>query len=216
MSATSISSRYLMSSLLLPVTQAQSALATASVEESTGQYANLGLQLGEQSGYELALREQVQQLQTLTAGNSVVSTSLSTAQTALGSIGSSAKTTLSDLIAWTPEANTGATLRTIGQSALQELTALANTTAGGQYVFGGINSAVAPMADDYSTPTSAARTAVDSAFQAAFGVLPTDPAASSITAAQMQSFLWARSRRCSPAPTGRRIGPPPRMRTPRR
>ena len=55
-------------------------------EESTGQYADLGLQLGDQSGYELSLKEQVGQLQTLTTGNSVVSTSLSTAQNALQAI----------------------------------------------------------------------------------------------------------------------------------
>jgi flagellar hook-associated protein 3 FlgL len=56
-------------------------------------------------------------------------------------------------------------------------------------VFGGINSSVAPMADYYSTPSSAAKSAVDAAFQTAFGCLPTDPAAASITPAQMQAFL---------------------------
>ncbi len=97
-SPTFVSSQYLANSLLLPVTQAQSALTTAMTEESTGQYADLGLQLGDQSGYELALREQVQQLQTLTAGNSLVSMNLSTAQTALESVSSSAQSTLKDLI----------------------------------------------------------------------------------------------------------------------
>ena len=77
----------------------------------------------------------------------------------------------------------------MGQSALQGLIASTNATSGDQYVFGGINSSVAPMADYYSTPPSAAKTAVDAAFQAAFGVLPTDAAAASITPAQMQTFL---------------------------
>ena len=122
-------------------------------------------------------------------GNSVVSTSLSTAQNALSSMSSSAQSTLSDLIAWTPTANSGAPLQTMGQSALQGLIASANATSGDQYVFGGINSSVAPMADYYSTPTSTAQTAVDNAFQTAFGCLPTDAAAASITPAQMQDFL---------------------------
>ena len=77
----------------------------------------------------------------------------------------------------------------MGQSALQSLISGANTTSGDQYVFGGINSAVAPMADYYSTPTSAAKTAVDQAFQTTFGVLPTDPGAANISASAMQSFL---------------------------
>ena len=151
--------------------QAQSSLTTAMTEESTGQYADLGLQLGDQSGYELSLKEQVGQLQTLTSGNSLVSTSLSTAQAALSAISSSAQSTLNDLATWTPSANSGASLQNMGQSALQSLIASTNATSGDQYVFGGINSAVAPMADYYSTPPSAAKTAVDQAFETAFGVL---------------------------------------------
>jgi Bacterial flagellin N-terminal helical region len=75
-----VSTHYLANSLVAPVMQAQSSLTNAMTEESTGEYVNLGLQLGDQSGYELSLKEQVGQLQTLTTGNSIVSTSLSTAQ----------------------------------------------------------------------------------------------------------------------------------------
>ena len=189
MGANSVSSQFLASSLVAPVMQAQSSLTTAMTEESTGQYADLGLQLGDQSGYELSLKEQVGQLQTLTSGNSLVSTSLSTAQAALSAISSSAQSTLNDLATWTPSANSGASLQNMGQSALQSLIASTNATSGDQYVFGGINSAVAPMADYYSTPTSAAKTAVDQAFETAFGVSPNDPAAANISASAMQSFL---------------------------
>ena len=189
MSANFVSSQALANSLLLPIMQAQSSLATATTEESTGQYADLGLQLGEQSGYELSLKEEVGLLQTLTSNNSVVSTSLSTAQSALSAISSSAQTTLNDLTTWTPSANSGASLQNMGQSALQSLIASANATSGDQYVFGGINSTVAPMANYYSTPTSAAKTAIDQAFQTTFGMLPTDPAAANVSASAMQSFL---------------------------
>ncbi len=79
--ANSVSSQFLANCLVAPVTQAQSQLTTAMTEESTGQYADLGLQLCDQSGYELSLKEQVGLLQTLTTGNSAVSTSLSTTQT---------------------------------------------------------------------------------------------------------------------------------------
>jgi flagellar hook-associated protein 3 FlgL len=189
MAANFVSSQFLANSLVQPVMQAQSSLTTAMTEESTGQYANLGLELGEQSGYELSLKEQVAQLQTLTSNNSLVSTSLSTAQSALSAISSSAKTTLSSLTTWTPSANSGASLQNMGQSALQSLIASTNATSGDQYVFGGINSAVAPLADYYSTPASAAKTAVDQAFQTTFGILPSDPAAANISASAMQSFL---------------------------
>jgi flagellar hook-associated protein 3 FlgL len=189
MSANFVSSQALAMSLVQPVMQAQSSLTTAMTEESTGQYADLGLELGEQSGYELSLKEEVGQLQTLTSNNSIVSTGLSTAQSALSAISSTAQTTLNDLATWTPSANSGASLQNMGQSALQSLIASANATSGDQYVLGGINSAVAPMADYYSTPASAAKTAIDQAFQTTFGVLPSDPAAANISASAMQSFL---------------------------
>ena len=189
MSPTSISSQSLGATLIHSVTQAQSSLATAVTEETTGQYADLGLQLGDKAGYELSLKEEVQRLQALTAGDSLVTANLSGAQGALSAMSTSAQTTVNDLAVWTPSANSGAQLQTLGQSALQQLIASTNATAGDQYVFGGINSSVAPMADYFSTSTSAAKTAVDQAFQTTFGVLPTDPAASSITATQMQSFL---------------------------
>jgi flagellar hook-associated protein 3 FlgL len=189
MAANFVSSQFLANSLVAPVMQAQSALTTAMTEESTGQYADLGLQLGDQSGYELSLKEQVQQIQTLTSNNSIVSTSLSTAQSALSAIGLSAQTTLNDLTAWTPSANSGASLQNMGQSALESLISSTNATSGDQYVFGGINSAAAPMADYYSTPTSAGKTAIDQAFQTAFGTLPNDPAAANISASAIQSLL---------------------------
>jgi flagellar hook-associated protein 3 FlgL len=187
--ASFVSTQYLANSLVAPVMQAQSQLASAMTEESTGQYGNLGLQLGDQSGYELSLKERVGQLQTLTSGNSLVSTSLSTAQSALQSIQSVAQATVNDLAAWTQGDNSGASLENMGQSALQALIASTNATSGDQYVFGGINSAIAPMADYYSSPPSAAKTAIDDAFQTAFGVLPSDPAAADISASAMQSFL---------------------------
>ena len=125
-----VSTHYLANSLVGPVMQAQSSLTSAMTEESTGQYADLGLQLGDQSGRELSLKEQVGLLQTLTSGNSLVSSSLSTAQSALSTIQSRAQTTLNDLAAWAPSANSGASLQNMGQSALQSLIASANATSG--------------------------------------------------------------------------------------
>ena len=184
-----VSTNYLANSLVAPVMQAQSQLTSVMTEESTGQYADLGLQLGDQSGYELSLKEQVGQLQALTAGNTVVSTSLSTAQNALSAVQTTAQTTLDNLAGSTQDANSDVSLQDMGQSGLQSLISGANSTSGDQYVFGGINSAVAPIADYYSTPTSAAKAAIDQAFQTTFGVLPTDPGAANISASDMQSFL---------------------------
>ncbi len=190
MSANLVSSQYLANSLVLPVQQAQAQLTSAITEESTGQYADLGLQLGDQSGYELSLKEQVQQLQTLKTGNSVIATNLSTAQNALTSMSGSAQTTIQDLATWTASANSGAPLQTVGQTALQELVSSINATSADVYVFSGTNSGEAPLADTFSTTIS---NAAAQAFETTFGFAPTDAAAANITAAQMQSFLSSAS-----------------------
>ena len=178
MSAAAVSTRYLANSLLLPVQQAQAQLATAATEESTGQYADLGLQLGDQSGYELSLKEQIQQLQALTAGNSVVSTTLSTAQAALTSISTSAQTAAKDLATWIAgSSDSGSQMQAIGQTGLQALADAANATSGDVYVFGGVNSSKAPFTDS----SSAAQSAIASAFQSTFGVSLTSSAAANVT-----------------------------------
>ncbi len=84
--------------------------------------------------------------------------------------------------------DSGTQLQTIGQTALQELTSSANATSSGGYVFGGINSGTAPLADYFSTGSTAS-SAVETAFETTFGCSPTDAAAANITASQMQSFL---------------------------
>ena len=189
MSANFVSSQYLANALVAPVNQAQSALAKATVEMSSGEYANLGLQLGDQAGYELSLKQEVARIDALTASNAIVSTRLSTAQNALSSISDQAASTIKDLTSWTSAANSGQTLQTIGQSALQSLIASANATSGGSYVLAGVNTSAAPLSDYFSTPQSSAKTAVLNAFQSTFGFPPTSAAAASISPANMQAFL---------------------------
>lgn len=189
MTANFVSSQYLANALVAPLNQAQSLLATATQEMSTGQYSDLGLQLGDRSGYELSLKQQVAQINALTASNGILTANLSTAQSALTAINSAATTAATDLTNWNSATNSGATLQAIGQKALQSLIVSANASSGDVYVFGGINSATAPLADYYSSTTSSAKSAVDAAFQSAFGVLPTDTAASAISASAITSFL---------------------------
>jgi flagellar hook-associated protein 3 FlgL len=190
MTTSFVSTSYLGTALLPAIAQTQSSLTNLEIESSTGQYADLGLQLGDQSGYELSLKNQNDLLQTLTTGNDLITTNLTASQDALNSILTDAQNAVSSLTAWTASGTAAdATLQNLGVNALQSLIATANTTSSGQYVFGGVNSSVAPMADYFSSTPSAAKTAIDTAFQTAFGCLPTDAAASTITASQMQGFL---------------------------
>ena len=189
MNVNSVSTHYLATAMLPSIGQTQAQLAKLEIESSTGQYADLGLQLGNQSGFELSLRNDDDLLQSLTTANSITSTNLATAQTALGSLSTSAQSAMTQLTPLLNSADDSATLQTIGQSNLQQLIAVANTTSNGNFVFGGQNASAAPMDDYYASPTSAAKTAVDSAFQSYFGFSVVSSQASSITSAQMQNFL---------------------------
>src|SRR5579863_2534320 len=184
-----VSSSYLASALTQPVQQAQSALATAVAEMASGQFADLGLHLGAQSGQELSTRNMIGSLQSYSTDNAVVSSRLQSASTALATMRTGAQTALQSVAAWSSSGASGATLQTQGQTSLQELIAGANASSGDQYVFGGINSGAPPVSDYYATPTSSAKTAIDAAFQTQFGFAPTDPQAANITSSQMQTFL---------------------------
>jgi flagellar hook-associated protein 3 FlgL len=189
--ATAMVSTYSIgASALSSLARTQNQLTQLTAESSSGQYADLGLQLGDQSGYELSLRNQTNLLQSLTTANSLTVTNLKSAQTALDAIRTSAQTALTALTSATGgSTSVASTLQSAGTNALQSLIADANVTSNGQYVFGGDNTGVAPMADYFSATTSTAKSAIDAAFQSTFGFSPTSASASTITASQMQTFL---------------------------
>jgi flagellar hook-associated protein 3 FlgL len=190
MTTSMVSTYSLGTAMLSSMARAQNELTQLTAESSSGQYADLGLQLGDQSGYELSLRNQTNLLQTFTTANTLTSTNLKAAQAALNSIRTTAESTVNTLTSTTAGTSSAATtLQTTGTNALQELISDTNTTANGQYVFGGENSGVAPMADYFSSTTSAAKSAIDAAFQSTFGFAPTSASASTISASAMQSFI---------------------------
>lgn len=189
MTINTVSSNYLATAMLPAVKQAQTQLATLQTETASGQYADLGLQLGAQSGYELSLRNQSNLLTSMTTANSITATNMTSAQNALTSIQSSASDSVKSLVALTSGANSPTTLQSLGTSNLQQLLALANTSSGGDYVFGGQNLTSAPLNNYFSSPSSTAKTAIDTAFQSYFGFSTTSPNVTTITATQLNSFL---------------------------
>jgi flagellar hook-associated protein 3 FlgL len=189
MTVSTVSSAYLSSALLPAVRQAQTQLSQLEVESATGQYADLGLQLGGQSGYELSLRAQDDLLQAITSANGIVAANMSTAQTALSSMLSSAQSVAQSLTQSSASIGAGSTLQSLGESNLQQLISLGNTTASGGYVFGGQNTHTAPLDDYFSQPSSTAKTAINAAFQSYFGFSVSSSQVADITSSQMQDFL---------------------------
>lgn len=183
-----ISTQYLSSSLQLSLMRMQTELATAQAESTTGQYADIGLQLGAQAGQEISLQNENGLLQTYTNSNASVATSMTSAQSALTSIQTQAQDTLQNLTQWTSSDDSGAQLQQLGASGLQSLISTANTSVNGQYVFGGINSSVAPMTNYFAAPANA-QTAIQSAFSTYLSGLSPPATAQTVTGAQMQTFI---------------------------
>lgn len=166
------------------VARMQSDIADANKELVTGRYADVGLVLGSRMGVAFGLRQGLEALTALRDGNDTTGGRLSSTQTILQQVQAGADSTLTAFTG-TPLDKRAAVIREAGKSQLAALVAALNTNAGGQQIFGGINTRETPIAAYEGTPPSAAKTAIDAAFQAAFGAVP----ASAVTPQQMAAFL---------------------------
>lgn len=166
----------------------QADLGRANTEVVTGRFADVGLQLGSRTGVSIALRQTSAELTALSDGNGTTSLRLSTTQSTLKQMQDAADSSVATLIGL-PPTQRAATLGAMAASQLGTLTALLNTTAGGQFVFGGTNTKQAPAASYDAVPASAGKTAVAAAFSTAFGFTQDDPRVATITGDQMSAFL---------------------------
>lgn len=186
---TYISTQSLTSPLRQSVMQTQSQLAQVQSEVSSGNYADIGLTLGGTTGTSLSLKSEIDNLTTLTNTNAFATTRLSATATALTSLVSSAQTVSTALVAAPTAGGSTSSVQQTATSALQQFIATMNTSVANQYVFSGDKTDTSPIADYFSSTTSSSKAAVDSAFQTTFGTSQTSAGASTITGAQMSSFL---------------------------
>jgi len=173
----------------LSITKLQTQLQDAQKELSTLRHADVGLTLGYRTGETISMRQEVERLQTITDTNGIAKNRLDASDVALKGLQSGAQEFLGNLFLARNGGITSKALADVAKNALLSFADAGNTTLNGTYVFGGINSDVKPIAAYNASPPSAAKTAVDNAFQAAFGMTQADANVSSITPAQMQAFL---------------------------
>lgn len=169
------------------VMEMQAELTARQKELSTQRVADAGLALGAHTGQVVALRRDHASLQAIIDSNATVAGRLDATQGALTGITDGAHQFLGVLIdaRSTPEKANVTLAR--AEEKLASLIGQLNATHAGQHLFAGINTGVAPIAA-YS-PGSTPKQAVDDAFLARFGFAQSDPAASSISGADMQDFL---------------------------
>ena len=185
---TYISTQSISTVLRQAVLKMQQDLSDSSSEATTGHYADTGLTLGGLTGQTLSLQTQASSLQTISTTNGVVSTRLSSTQTILASLQTAAQNILNSLIAGNNSNSDAGVIQSTAVNNLKTLTSSLNTTLGGDYIFGGINSSQQPI-NDYFAPGALNAQAVDTAFQSAFSTTQTGAGVSSISGAAMSSFL---------------------------
>ncbi len=183
MAISSVSTASLTSVLSQSVSTLQSQLSDAELEVSTGKDANVGLSLGASAGQDLSLQQQQSHLQTLTTTNNLAGTRLSTTQTALSTIQSTAQDFLNSIVSNESSDSASASLQSTATSDLKSLISGLNTSVNGDYVFAGTNTANAPISDYFSSSSSSA-SAVSSAIS---GGLSSD--LSTVSGSDMTDFL---------------------------
>lgn len=189
MKTMSVSSAAIASAAREAILKTQAALLPAQKEVATGRHADMGLALGRRAGHVISLRQDFARITGFVDMNAFATSRLDMTQTVLGEIRTSAEEFLSMLIS-APDGKVGAlALRYQAVAGLSGLIAGLNTSIGGQYIFGGINSDTPPIHDYFASPFSAGKEAVSDAFQAAFGMSTDDPNVATITAAEMEAFL---------------------------
>ncbi|WOJ88656.1 flagellar hook-associated family protein [Methylocapsa polymorpha] len=183
-----ISTQSISSSMRQSVLKMQSELAASQTELSTGDYADIGLSLGAQTGESVSLQAEGSFLKTISDTNSTVSTRLSTTQNVLSSLQSSAQNLLNSLIETNGATSNESTVQTTATGNLQSMLSSLNSSLNGEYIFAGENTGNAPITDYYGA-SAANKQAVDAAFSAAFGMSQSSAGVSGISGAAIQSFL---------------------------
>jgi flagellar hook-associated protein 3 FlgL len=181
-----ISTASLMNTPRAGVQRMQTEMMRLSREMSTGRMSDVGLNFGAATGRNVTLHVDLDSLSGLIASANAGSTRLELTQAALNEMRDGATSFLEALMSAGDANGSVTTLRQTADSALAGFITNANASGGHDYLFGGINASVPPLADYAGSPAAAA---VDAAFLAKFGVTQDDPAAAAITATDMADFL---------------------------
>ena len=178
----------MQNSMRQTVSESQSQLQKAQTEVSTGTFADQGIALGYQSGRSVNLTSEKSRLNSIVDSNSIVTQRLSASQSALSNMSSDIQTSMNSLIALSGS-DDKTLLNTTTQSLQSQLDAFiasGNTSANGEFLFSGINTANQPL-KTYDT-TSAAKASFNTAltnYMNANGI----GSMSNFTVAQMQDFV---------------------------
>jgi flagellar hook-associated protein 3 FlgL len=189
MSISHVSNVSIYNNLRTTVQRVRTEIVQREQEAVTGRHANVNLALGHKAGVPVALRVELDRLQSIVSENALVTQKLDMTQGALGNLVSANQLVIDGLVTAIGSQDSVAVAIEQARTTMAQFTATMNTSDGGQYLFAGINTDVRPLDDFLAQPAGAARTAFEAAFNGEFGFAPGDPAAATIDPASMEAFL---------------------------
>ena len=167
------------------IVRLQSELTDKTVEIATQRHADVGLALGADTGRSVGTRMDLSLVETLMVSNGSATARLEQTQAALSDLETLASEMMASLTAL-PPGNAAATTLTIqAQSSLDRFVDRLNASDGGSYIFGGQRTDARPMERFDGGPSAG----LEASFFARFGMLPSDPAVSTISPADMTDYL---------------------------
>lgn len=167
----------------------QTSLARSQKEFLTGRHADLASALGSRNSRSFTLVETRSSLEVTIASNNITASRLDAIQTTLGALLEGAQEMRKTVISAQPSEGDVTSQVSEARQALADLITKLNSSDANGFLFSGVNSDQTPISDYFSDPPSAAKTALDIAFNATFGFPQSSASVSGITSSQMQTFL---------------------------
>ncbi|MBO9097294.1 MULTISPECIES: flagellar hook-associated family protein [unclassified Rhizobium] len=188
MKLSAISSSAIQNAMRLTIKQSQNEMTKASLEATTGVYADMGVSLGGNISQSIDMTRDVSRLDSLTASNSTAAARMTATQSGLADMTSQSQTFLDQLVALqgNQDASSIALSQTTATSTISSFVADANTQLNGQYIFAGTNTDVQPVTDQTTAATAAIQSALTD-YMAAQS--PPVTSKSDLTADQMNDFI---------------------------
>jgi flagellar hook-associated protein 3 FlgL len=183
-----VSSHAISSALRNSMLRMQAELTKVQKEVVTGRVADTGLALGARTAQSVSLARDVERLSGLIDSNGLVAARLDATQGLFGQLADVAENLRSTLTSSVSGNASPQVAQTDALATLDAMTGILNSSLNGEHLFAGINTDVRPL-NAYDAPASPAKAAFDAAFLAHFGYAQTDPAAASMSAAEMTAFL---------------------------
>ncbi|QND39861.1 flagellar hook-associated family protein [Rhizobium leguminosarum bv. viciae] len=185
MKSSFISSSAIQNAMRLTIRQAQNQMTKATMEATTGVYADIGVSLGGNASGSVDFSREVDRIASIKSSNSLVTARMESSQ-----LGLSKMKDVGDGLGFEADGAPGShdpgSITVAIQSATSALSTMmdtANTMVNGEYLFSGINTDVQPLTDK-TTATSAAIVTQLNTYATGLG-----KAVSDLTGAEMSTFI---------------------------